>query len=170
MTSAQNNCHSQTLVRETSESLHSLLPLPNNLRQNLTSNTQISTPFIVNLLEELCRELDGVGFSLLSNELTSKDAIIRVWAKENTWSRKARRRLERMKKENATMNVDLSSTAVPESDANVVLLVRCFNQDNTGQNEAESWSLEASWVRGRDRELFEGLWSHLSRKVLDSLV
>jgi hypothetical protein len=99
----------------------------------------------------------------------TSEAVVRIWAKNNTWSRKARRRLERLRKENMSIEPAPLTLTLSESDAGVVILVRCFSQSDAEEAGTKFWTLEASWVRGRDREFFESLWSHLSRKVLDRL-
>jgi len=106
----------------------------------------------------------------VSNMPHTSEAVVRIWAKENTWSRKVRRRLEKLRKENmGTESASLTST-LSESDAGVVILVRCFTQGDAEEDAGTKfWTFEASWVRGRDRDLFESLWSHLTRKVLDRL-
>lgn len=121
---------------------------------------------IIKSLESLSHELDGVGFTVVSNMQDASEAVVRIWAKNNTWSRKARRRLERLRKENMSIASTPLTSTLSESDAGVVILVRCFTQNEAG---TKFWTLEASWVRGPERELFESLWSHLSRKVLDQL-
>lgn len=158
-------------MRETSESLHSLLPLPNNLQQRVTPSRDVSLSEIVRLFEALCKELNGVGFSVISPTISLKEAVAKVWASENSWSRKERRRLERLRKEQTAVALDpgfiLSFPA--EAETRVVLLVRFRCGERVQESGILSYALEASWVRGADRELFETLWRHLTRKILDQL-
>ena len=74
----------------------------------------------------------------------------RVTAKRNSWSRKARR----------ARNV--IPTAATEDSS--VMIVDLFITQSL-QKGRESWVLTGTWRRGRDRELFESFWSHVSRKV-----
>jgi hypothetical protein len=62
-----------------------------------------------------------------------------------------------------------------DSNAKVVMFVRASHDTSTEDNHSShsshpshshsTWILEASWSRGADRELFESLWNHLSRKL-----
>ena len=108
---------------------------------------------MIMLVQDICKELDATGYAA-----TDQLDELRVWACENTWSRKARRLLERAKREG---NLNLS-TSPSEPDARVVISISLVN---VGQAHA----IEARWLRGYDRELYETLWNHISRRLLDRL-
>lgn len=74
----------------------------------------------------------------------------RVTAKRNSWSRKARR----------ARNV-IPTAATGDSS---VMIVDLFITQSP-QKGRESWVLAGTWRQGRNRELFESFWSHVSRKV-----
>ena len=46
-----------------------------------------------------------------------------------------------------------------DGNVSMVCVVHCT------RTEASEWYLEASWVRGKERSLFETFWSHASRKI-----
>ncbi|KAG8819438.1 hypothetical protein FRC17_010451 [Serendipita sp. 399] len=154
------------LVRTTSESLHSSLPPHNTLRQRIESNVQLER--ITEIMEEVCREIDGVGVAT-HRERTIDSMSLRVWAEENTWSRKARRRLEKLKREmELSTGVPAITKGIPdEATAAVVLVVECSRQ--AGDGGGQYW-LEGTWLRGKDRDLFETLWSHLCRRIVDRIM
>lgn len=139
------------LIRPSSDSLHSLQPPSNQLRQPIPST--VDPVSVLKLLQVICMEIDAIGCIP-----TDRPNELRVWARDNTWSRKARRLLERMKREGS-----LSHSAVPsEGDARVVISISLVE---FGQARA----VEAKWVRGLDRELYETLWNHISRRLLERL-
>ena len=46
-----------------------------------------------------------------------------------------------------------------DDNVSMVCVVHCTTAETSG------WYLEASWVRGKERSLFETFWSHASRKI-----
>ena len=162
----------KSLVRSTSESLHHLLPLPNTLRQSYPSITTESLEILDQALENLaglCHDLEGVTFSPMLPKVENHERFAMVIARENTWSRKARRRLDKRRRERAGGS---ASTAPEEHcETAVSLIIRSyFSSDMGALKSTDSRSclvLEASWKKGKDRELFETFWSHLSRKFSD---
>lgn len=168
----------QTLVRETSDSLHAYLPQPNNLRRKLVISSGASRMNPISKLEALCEELEGVSHSLLSENHLSNDYVIKIWGYENTWSRKARRKREQMGGQNGSADVRTKTHSEAQgtsnlAEAKVVMFVRGSIEKESGVHLAVSsdivWIVEASWSRGGDRELFESLWNHLSRKLYDKV-
>ncbi|KAG8813701.1 hypothetical protein FRC18_002340 [Serendipita sp. 400] len=154
-----------SLVRTASESLHDSLPLRNTFRQRI-DRTNIQLAEIANIMEKTCREVEGAAVT--AHRAGAEDGrSLRVWAKENTWSRKARRRLEQLRRDmGLSANSPVLGAAIPEEGvAAVVLVIRC--QVNNG--DGQYW-LEGTWLRGKDRDLFETLWSHLCRKILDHIM
>ncbi|PVF99289.1 S-adenosyl-L-methionine dependent methyltransferase [Serendipita vermifera] len=156
------------LVRKTSESLHSLLPLPNSLRQNNVRSNEPDPSRVMSKLETLCQEVSGVCITRLSDAPSESSA--KIWAKENTWSRKYRRMIE--KRRGNSMDLVEVPIRSSEDEAKVVLLVRITieqeHKDSPQPNHIIN-IVEAIWSRGSNRELFETLWSHLSRKLLDNV-
>jgi hypothetical protein len=163
----------KTLIRSTSESLHSLLPLPNSLYQtyaSITAKSHATLNLTLKSLEELCRELEGVSFTAMPLNLESHEGSVLVSARENTWSRKARRRLDKLRKESNVGGTE--SLALHDAGESALsLTIRCsFSGADKSSKSAEGPTclvLEARWTKGKDRELFETFWSHLSRKFSD---
>lgn len=160
-----------TLVRSTSDSLHALLPLPNTFRQTYPSAITRSYQVLSNTLkglDTLCHELEGVNFTQIPIVPESYEALATITAQENTWSRKARRRLEKLRKEGGT------GIQYAGSQPSLFLTVRChfIKEANSADSPSEIYRLvlQATWTKGKDRDLFETFWSHLSRKFLDSSI
>lgn len=110
----------------------------------------------------------------LFNNSEGTSSLILATAVKNTWSRSARRRRK------AEMDTDQpvsgqSSSDVAEPQRAMVCSVLWVNDDNgaggakSGGGDDESWRLVFDWVCGKDRALFEGFVSHVSRKVGDAV-
>ena len=103
--------------------------------------------------------------------LESHEGSVLVSARENTWSRKARRRLDKLRKE--TVNVGGAESLVlnDAGEPALSLIIRCyFSGPEKSPKSTEGRTcllLEATWTKGKDRELFETFWGHLSRKFSD---
>jgi hypothetical protein len=161
----------KALTRPGSESLHALLPPPNTFQQiypSITTNSLETLHRTLTSLAELCHELVGVKFTRLpppTSDSYEVAAMVSAWG--NTWSRKARRRLEQLRKGTAggtPGSLALDSVALGNTGESALsLTIRCsFSADGGGS--ATPLVLEASWMKGKDRELFETFWSHVSRK------
>jgi len=136
-----------TIARITSPTIHPYLPLPNNLRQSYPSARDSAQ--LLGLLEQACLALEGVSCKSATSQGGLE--VVEIFAKRNTWSRATRRR------QNAPGAVDPS---VPiDSNVSMVCVVHCARM------EAGEFYLEASWVKGKERSLFETFWSHASRKI-----
>lgn len=151
-------------------SLQSIMPPRNIFRQSFPSpqnQIQLHHPTQpTELLQTVLASIDGVS---ASQEIPIEDSTVAtffcppliVHATHNTWSRSARRK----NKHNASV-ASFSPTS-PPSDPESAQSLTC----RIGWIEAnplEEYStilLEARWIRGRDRLLFESFWSHLCRKA-----
>lgn len=87
------------------------------------------------------------GLTVIQEDSTIDEVTIKITATGNTWSRAARR-----KKLKEPWNETPHETALPPA------ALTCQITLSHGQ-------LGFSWVRGRDRTLFESFCSHISRKV-----
>jgi hypothetical protein len=164
----------KTLIRSTSESLHSLLPLPNSLYQtyaSISARSHETLNLTLRRVEELCRELEGVSFTAMSPKMESHERSVLVSARENTWSRKARRRLDKLRKEEVNVGGTESLVLNDAGKSALSLTIRCYfsgpgkSPKSTGGHTC--LVMEATWTKGKDRELFETFWSHLSRKFTE---
>jgi hypothetical protein len=70
------------------------------------------------------------------------------------------------------MDVAEATSRSSEEEARVVLLVRIASEQEDTRSPLQPARfvniVEAIWSKGGNRELFETLWSHLSRKLLDN--
>ncbi|KLO08027.1 hypothetical protein SCHPADRAFT_624344 [Schizopora paradoxa] len=149
-----------SLARPTSDSLRQFLPLPNELQQPYQPTLDHIS--IRSALEGVLKNIDGVTFT----ELDSKDSPtssplweLLVKASRNSWSRSERR------KKNAGNAATESKTiaGIPALSC-TIREVSPLGPSSTIDGKSKL-VLQCSWVRGRDRGLFESFWSHVSRKV-----
>jgi len=109
------------------------------------------------------RVLDALVSEAVSVSNTTGDKIC-VVAKQDTWSRSARRKAARIpssgKKSVDDVEEDDGSQRPP------VLVVHVWVESSTeGENKAQ---LVVQWKRGHDAQAFEGFASHVGRKVREA--
>ncbi|KAJ6582890.1 S-adenosyl-L-methionine dependent methyltransferase [Mycena vulgaris] len=131
--------------------LQSLMPPRNTLRQPVPFPDQDSQ----RLTEILSGVLASVDGARVVKAERSNPPVFIIFAAKNTWSRGARRKHKQTAEEPAVIE-----PFVP----NLACCVRWIIQDMLEGGGTETL-LECQWMQGRDRPLFEGFSSHLSRKV-----
>ncbi|KAJ7634629.1 S-adenosyl-L-methionine dependent methyltransferase [Roridomyces roridus] len=131
-------------ARITTPKLQSLMPPRNTLVQSFPSSGQ-RVEALNDVLHGVLESVDGARVA--SSEV---DIPFIITATKNTWSRGARRKNKN--------NPDPEVVLEEESEPAVICALR-WTESST------EICLECQWVQGRDRSLFEGLSSHISRKV-----
>ncbi|KAJ7050905.1 hypothetical protein C8F01DRAFT_1177412 [Mycena amicta] len=140
-----------TIARIHSPQLHTLMPPRNTINQHFPvvppSPSQTERMRLGQLLADVFTRLDETrvvaGVPL--------DGTFTVHASKNTWSRRARRKQK--------SSVEINSA---DKQAALISSVRWrFDETET--------CLEHQWMQGRDRQLFEGLASHINRKVAEAV-
>jgi hypothetical protein len=115
----------------------------------------LNTERLTETLSTVLAAVDGIRVVHLepSGDIGSHRSTI--FATKNTWSRAARRK---------NKHTPQDAEAVEESAPNLICSLQWIYQDmaEAGGNGA---FLECQWIQGRDRTLFEGFASHISRKV-----
>ena len=145
------------------------MPPHNTREQMLTECDHLSVSAAHGAIENVLTALADISFaslplqdmeaktdSIYERRLETNPTIaesargFRVNATRNSWSRKARR--------------TRSITPAPATgNSSVTIVDLCITQSL--QKGQEFLVLTGTWRRGRDRELFESFWSHVSRKV-----
>ena len=120
------------------------MPLHNTIRQPITLKSAATSSVPESTLK-------NIFVSISNAEVTSGDGYFLVTAKEDTWSRSARR------KRNRTDRMDIDTETNPKTT--VALACRLSVEDK---------EIVFQWMLGEDRGLFEGFCGHVSRKVLAS--
>jgi hypothetical protein len=105
------------------------------------------------------QSIDGASYREVSEDPDFLTPPLVVCAKQNTWSRSARRK-------KASIPVQPSDVGSLETQTPAL---RCVFGCKMGGTEQQTLVLEANWVQGRDRPLFESFWSHVCRKLEGSL-
>ncbi|KAF7360199.1 S-adenosyl-L-methionine-dependent methyltransferase [Mycena venus] len=136
---------SDNVARIANPQIQNLMPPRNTLRQPIRTSAQN----IERLTEILSTVLGAVEGTRVVNAETSSSRFV-VYATKNTWSRAARRK---------NKHAAPDSAETEASTPNLICLVQWIYRDG---NET---FLECQWVQGKDRSLFEGFASHVSRKV-----
>lgn len=156
--SYSSNFDHQNLARISNHALQSVMPPHNTLRQ--TYEGARSPERLLDTLKEVLHaqpsvrlEEFGIGSPSAGN--------MRVSAWGNTWSRAARRKRKARAESNALRTEETEMQKQEELERPP--LIECVA--HAGRTESGTCFLECRWVRGKDRALFESLWSHLSRKV-----
>jgi len=130
-----------SVSRISNPSLHGLMPPHNTITQPLTSDGMIA----FQKLKEVLSTTEGV--TIIEENTTPDEVVIKLTATGNTWSRAARR-----KKLKAPSSETSQDTTLPS----VMFVCRMTLSHK---------QLEFNWVQGRDRTLFESFCNHISRKV-----
>lgn len=134
------------------------------LRQPLKNSSEIDLDTIGDIVNDVLMALDGITISDIpcvyetahppsgSKPLTNTVLSLRVSAARNSWSRAARR---------------ANKYAQPFHQAEVMppALVLDISAERGRLKTGDGWVLTGLWRRGRESELFEGFWSHVTRKV-----
>ena len=151
------------------------MPPPNSL--GFVPSKDISLLDIRQSLENVLITVDGItyipiyGARLLDHQMEGKPAIqnsnsdssisLRVVARQNTWSRAARRRQAR---------AEATHPSVPGDDPAKIrpaLICDIYWGSDVSQvlSKRHNSVLECRWVEGEDRNLFESFWNHVTRKL-----
>ncbi|KAJ7185804.1 S-adenosyl-L-methionine dependent methyltransferase [Mycena filopes] len=130
-------------TRITNPQLLHLMPPRNTLRQPF----RLPAQELESTLPTVLASVEGLR---VEKAEASNSLRFTVYATKNTWSRAARRKNKQNPEEQA------AEVSAP----NLVCRIECVFQ-HTGQDTF----LEYQWIRGRDRPLFEGFASHVSRKI-----
>jgi hypothetical protein len=123
------------------------MPPHNTIRQPLSS---VGGPVALQVLKQVLSITDGI--SVIQERSAQDEAVIRLAATGNTWSRAARRKKLKVPSNGLSQEITISLAAL------VCQITLSYGQ------------LEFNWIRGRDRTLFESFCSHVSRKVASNLV
>ncbi|KAJ6478716.1 S-adenosyl-L-methionine dependent methyltransferase [Mycena vitilis] len=134
------------VARIANPQLQSLMPPRNTLRQPFRFAAQNAEQR--NLAEILAMVLAAVEGARIAN---ANDGFT-IEATRNTWSRAARRK---------NKHAPHALAAVEGAAPSLICCMRWIFPDLAGGETV----LECQWTRGKDRSLFEGFASHISRKV-----
>ncbi|KAJ7821004.1 S-adenosyl-L-methionine dependent methyltransferase [Mycena olivaceomarginata] len=151
---------SDTVARIANPQLQNLMPPRNTLRQAI----RVPTPDkkrLVNILSEALAAVEGarVVNAEISDDSSSSRFII--YASKNTWSRAARRKNKQ--------GGPLADPAAEKASApNLIASLQWIFGDKGAAGGSETF-LECQWIQGKDRHLFEGFASHISRKVSEAI-
>lgn len=157
---------SQIYSRPKSSSLSPYLPLPTTLQQTFTSNPNQTMVY----LSEVLSSIDRLSFTFTGRDSyaatkTTLETIspgslwyFTIFASENTWSRAARRAKQRLP--TAQDNMKSTNSNAP-GQVNLACRISAFDRSE----ENCSTDLVAQWTKGAERDLFEGFWSHVCRKL-----
>ncbi len=161
------NFMTQSLARPTSDSLRQFVPLPNELQQSYQRPSLLDTA-LRSAVKGVLANIDGVSFVQLDppslaidspNPPPSTQLELFVKASRNSWSR-----AERRKRTAGASNAELNSPAAPMLTCIIRELASVISTTAV-DGETKKLVIQCSWIRGRDRGLFESFWSHVSRKV-----
>jgi hypothetical protein len=131
--------------------LRGIQPPQNTLRQPFS---QAHSAYSIRVsLMAIIQSIDGALYQEVSEDSEFLAPPLLVCATQNTWSRSARRK----KMSILTQTSDLLETRTPA--------LRCVFGCKIGKAGQQALILEASWVQGQDRPLFESFWSHVCRKL-----
>lgn len=144
----------QDIARISNPALQSMMPPRNTLCQSFTRFQSVLN--MKKALTGVLAGIEGVEITTASED----DPSMLIHATGNTWSRAARRR--RL----AAMDVTAADGSQSQSPA-LTCRIRCIAAESDVKQNGKSNTLcmEFSWVRGRDRGLFESFMSHVARKV-----
>lgn len=147
----------QSLIRISKAQLSNVMPLRNELSQVLLARIQDVGVAVRDVLQALPTVGIQGPLDRDSGEGDTSSSSIAVYATANCWSRSARRRCDR-EGNNEAGNV--SKAAV----------LRCsISWASMGGAIENEVLLNCRWAQGRERELFESFWSHVSRKTAVAL-
>ncbi|KAJ7196562.1 S-adenosyl-L-methionine dependent methyltransferase [Mycena pura] len=152
-----------SIARTTAPQLQSLMPPRNTLRQPFHALSQ-NPSRLAELLAAALAAVEGVRVVPLDMHMHTPNAgaAFTVSAVKNTWSRGARRRHKHA--------AESKGPAVPEPAApGLVCRMQWILPDVSHGQEGSGTFLECQWVLGKDRQLFEGFASHISRKVSEGV-
>ena len=133
--------------------LRAIQPLHNTFHQRF-SRAGSAHSLHVSLMA-IFRSIDGASYREVSEDPDFLTPPLLVCAKQNTWSRSARRKKVSIPVQ--TSNVGSLETQPPA--------LRCVFECKMEGTEQRMLVLEVNWVQGRDRPLFESFWSHVCRKL-----
>ncbi|KAF7351364.1 S-adenosyl-L-methionine-dependent methyltransferase [Mycena sanguinolenta] len=145
---------SDNVARITNPQLQTLMPPRNTLRQPIQVPAQ-NVGRLNDILSEVLAAVEGAR--VVDDNIFSRFII---YANKNTWSRAARR-----KNKHATPDTPSAEEILAP---NLICSMRWIFSE-TGDAEGIETSLECQWMQGKDRSLFEGFASHISRKVSESV-
>lgn len=144
----------QDIARISNPALQRILPPRNTLCQSFT---RFQT--VLDMKKALRAVLIGIeGVEIVTASEDTHSMLIR--ATGNTWSRAARRR--------KLAAMDVTADDGPQSQFPALTCrIRCLAIESGVQQNRKSGNLciEFTWMRGRDRALFESFMSHVARKV-----
>jgi hypothetical protein len=101
------------------------------------------------------QSIEGASYRVVPDDADRLTPPLLVCATQNTWSRSARRK-------KAAASIQISDVGSLETQTSAL---KCIFECAVGGAEQDTLILEASWVQGRDRHLFESFWSHICRKL-----
>ncbi|KAK7044830.1 S-adenosyl-L-methionine-dependent methyltransferase [Favolaschia claudopus] len=147
----------QSVARITNPQIQNLMPPRNTLRQPVRVSDW-DAEHLNNVLASVLAAVEGTRVAQLEGSTENPRSFV-VYASSNTWSRAARRKQKR------------DPGQAPAAEVNLVCSLRWILPDPDADSESlgREVTLECQWVRGKDRSLFEGFASHVSRKVTEAV-
>ncbi|KAJ7118659.1 S-adenosyl-L-methionine dependent methyltransferase [Mycena crocata] len=142
-----------TAARIPNPQLQTLMPPRNNLRQPFDF-PRGDAEHLTKALHAVLVSIDGARVEPTTIANNSDPTIFTIYASGNTWSRSARRKKQTLE--------DL--VAVQLSAPQLVCRLQWIFPETSESGETRTF-LECQWIQGKDRSLFEGFSSHVSRKV-----
>jgi hypothetical protein len=162
----------KSFTRGTGPSLTPYNPTPNTLRQTFPGET-------ISLKDVFRDVLFGIGSLEIEDMKEQSDSELwAFWitARENTWSRAARRKRKRDEAIATQGDPQPHKSALIEGQTRQ-MVVEVGNSKNVPEtpglickisqvpSSSSDQVVEIQWIRGRVRELFDGFWSHVCRKA-----
>lgn len=163
------------------------MPLHTTLRQILPRLSPIEINNIADRLRGLLAAIEGVHITEHNEDLHECPSF-RIEAKENTWSRSARRKRKRTKLDSGESIAMEGTDNAERQDAQQVLPppklfcdIHVIPDGSTGSKigevkgcdaqhpQLQDYSLECQWIFGADHGLFESLAGHIGRKLIESI-
>ncbi|EIW53771.1 uncharacterized protein TRAVEDRAFT_60998 [Trametes versicolor FP-101664 SS1] len=151
-----------TLARLSHHGTQHLTPARNTLHQPLPLPPSRSLSEAASITRTVLTAIPGLTIRPHSPTQSPEALDVAVSAAGCTWSRAARRR----RRDSDAMHTDA------DPDPALVCRMRCEERGEGGGEEEKGEKgaqLVFDWTRGRDRALFEGLASHVGRKVVAGL-
>jgi len=160
-----------SLARITNPALQSIMPSRTTLYQRVTQNTNLlSSDTLYRALTRVLEAVEGVVVDLNSERTDSGSktggvsSSILVTARENTWSRSARRKM-----------MNATKSRMPDPPPTLLSVMRCRITCGDGPCPGSMGDKRVTtsgphlaylWVDGSDRGVFESFVSHVNRRLV----
>ncbi|KAG8984628.1 hypothetical protein FRB93_006408 [Tulasnella sp. JGI-2019a] len=145
-----------SLVRISKPQLASVMPARNELQ--ITLSRGINLVDVEKLLSDVLGSLSAVEHHSVPPP-DGKGGSFQVQAWAHSWSRSARRQQQ----QNKQAQIDHNAGQRP------ILRCRISWWSETKPQKEQDRVVQCRWIEGKDRQLFESFWGHVSRKAFDAV-